>query len=199
MAIAKWVRTPEQQDNLLKLAAYLKTLEDPKVFDIEGYARRLAQEDDGTVHYQNVEFNIVELINLTNDHPPQCGTVCCAIGMTPFVFPEAVQKFVQDNPYEASQYWVGWHTLSQHLFGKMHEEYWAWMFEYFWGRIDNTPEGAALRIEYFVLAKRPPLFYTRDTLRFKEPQFVEKYKKWRARQLKKSVSGFPGGVNNDAV
>lgn len=189
MATAKWERTPEQRDNLLKLAAYLKTLKDPSRFDIRAYAHGPVREDDGTVHDGIEEdLNIVKLLAFGYTEAPQCGTVCCAIGMTPFVFPEIVQKFVQENEYDAGIYWKGWHSLSQHLFGKMYEDYWAWMFEYFWDRIDNTPEGAALRIEYFVSAKRPPLFSTRDKLRFQEPQFVENYKKWRTRQLKKSTT-----------
>ena len=187
MATVKWERTPEQQDNLLKLAAYLKTLKDPSRFDIRAYAFGPLCEDDGTLHDDTEELPLVEFVK-TNREIPGCGTVCCAIGMTPFVFPEVVQKFVQENEYDAGSYWKGWHSLSQHLFGKMDEGYWAWMFEYFWDRIDNTPEGAALRIEYFVSAKRPPLFSTRDKLQFQEPQFVENYKKWRARQLKKSTT-----------
>lgn len=62
-----------KKDKLLKLAAFLDTLEEDK-FD-------LAQ------------------VAISDDEDPMCGSVCCAVGWTPKIFPEEV-RWAMPNHYE---------------------------------------------------------------------------------------------------
>lgn len=180
---AKWKRTPEQRANLLKLAAWLKQLKDPKVFEMRNY---VATAKDPLIC--DYDKSVEAMVGLMGKPEPssaeqvlhECGTVCCAIGMTPFAFPEEAKKFVSELPFKASWYSSSWHGFADRLFGVIHEDYWAWMFESFWADVDNTPEGAAFRIEFFVSAKRPPSFYRRERLRDKSPDFIDDYQKWRS-------------------
>lgn len=195
MATAKWVRTPEQRANLRKLADWLKELKDPEVFGMQNYVS--IQDNPCVFSYDHALNKMVSLVTekekiLQEKSEPvekvihECGTVCCAIGMTPFAFPKEAKEFVSDNPITSDSYWDGWHNFSEGLFGVLDVAYWGWMFESFWAEIDDTPEGAAARIEYFASAKRPPKFYSFEQLRMRAPKFVEKYQMWRDERVDSS-------------
>lgn len=180
----KWTRTSKQSDNLRKLAARLKSIQQ-HVFGMRAY---VADSDSPDICNDDKSVEVLSQIPVKPEGSIEevlhtCGTVCCAIGMTPFIFPKEVEEFVSLHPSRAEEYWNGWHGISEYLFGEIDSDYWAWMFESFWADVDDSPEGAAARIEYFASVKRPPKFYNRQKLRERSPEFVEKYQQWRDKHV----------------
>ena len=121
-----WERTEDQEANLLALADFLD--KDPSNFDMGNFAENDEQS--------------VDVCAINSDH--NCGTVCCAIGMSPFIFPEKCNKSLRVGSY------LDWQCLGDYLYGKLNMFAWDWMFSHMWTRYDNTPRGAARRIRYFV-------------------------------------------------
>ncbi len=65
-----------------------------------------------------------------------CGTVGCAVGHGPYA---GIRKFKNET----------WREYSNRVFGLDSEE-WDWCFCGGWVYVDNTPKGAAKRIEYLL-------------------------------------------------
>jgi hypothetical protein len=123
------------RDNLLTLAAHLDALPtDYAGFDMRDYART-ADED---YHF----------IRLTHLATTDCGTVCCAVGHGP-------AAGFAPLPDERN-----WSDYCERVFGaKPMSHEWEWMFGVAWARADNTPQGAAKRIRYFLANGVPAALY----------------------------------------
>lgn len=65
-----------------------------------------------------------------------CGTAGCAVGFAPFA---GFQKSADE----------GWSEYSGRLFTRDYRE-WAWCFDEDWKTVDDTPLGAAKRIQYLL-------------------------------------------------
>ena len=78
------------------------------------------------------------------------GTVACAVGQGP-------KAGIRISKYDGS-----WWDYAYRVFGvDSNDGPFEWMFGGFWTDIDNTPLGAARRIEYFLLHGVPD--YTPET------------------------------------
>lgn len=114
--------------NLLKLADYLATLpDDYEKFDMQDYM--LDSEGD--------------IIWITTQNKPSCGTVACAVGHGP----AAGIRVYGD---------VDWSDYADRVFGYMTTDAFNYMFGSNWSDYDNTPKGAAARIRTFVALGRTP-------------------------------------------
>lgn len=70
-------------------------------------------------------------------HGHGCGTVACALGHAPLLFPPEKDE--------------SWATYSLRVFGlKEHHDEWLWVFGPAWAHTDNTKEGAVARIEWLI-------------------------------------------------
>lgn len=77
---------------------------------------------------------------------PPCGTVACALGWAPTI----PGLEMSDNEAKNS----GWHSYCERVFGiEAHghsPEQWDFLFDGNWADFDNTPLGAAKRIQYLL-------------------------------------------------
>lgn len=119
-----WSPTPEQRENLAKLAAYLERPDEErrKRFGMAGYC--------ATVDEEGHEDKCVTL----SHHP--CGAVACAVGNGPDAGVEAKRG-------------EAWWSYSRRAFCAGEVE-WRWCFTGLWSHCDNTPTGAAWRIRYLL-------------------------------------------------
>lgn len=102
-----------------------------------------------------------------------CGSVGCVIGHGPYAR-------IKRQRYE------DWGSYCERVFGiqcdstKYRFVAWDWLFSSSWASIDNSTEGAALRIEYYLRNRRPPKFLQKaDHLK----DIEEEYWKWRKSYL----------------
>ena len=65
-----------------------------------------------------------------------CGSVGCAVGHGPYA---GIEKFDYED----------WHQYQDRVF-ELDEDNWLWCFSSGWELVDNTPEGAAERIDYML-------------------------------------------------
>ena len=119
------LRTEGQNENLLKLANYLKALpEDYDHFAMESF----------------IEGNVVNYIfprSLYNsDILNSCGTIACAVGHGPAA---GIRP-------KKDEFWVGY----SHRAFTIDEDEWDWCFNGEWSEIDNTHVGAYKRIFYLI-------------------------------------------------
>jgi hypothetical protein len=69
-----------------------------------------------------------------NDEGPTCGTVGCALGHATYcVAPKGINE--------------DWDDYGNRLFDLLGDDEWEWLFDADWCEVDNTPEGAAVRID----------------------------------------------------
>jgi hypothetical protein len=128
----------------------------------------LAQE-----HFDMQSWFLVEGYNLwPSDIGPgalhTCGTSCCALGYAAVIWPEAAKKE------------LSWFLFCQHLFGFSHGLEYKWMFDAGWRGIDNTPQGAADRIHYYLAHGIPDWFDPDAYLDFSAQRaIVQGYKEMR--------------------
>lgn len=114
------------RENLARLATYLKSLPaDTPKFQMDRYANN-ARGDEVPPYSLKEEM--------------ECGTAACAAGYGPMAGIAPRQR-------------EGWNeyitrTLIDTSLG--HAFAWRWCFSCDWADIDNTPHGAAARIEYFL-------------------------------------------------
>jgi hypothetical protein len=114
--------------NLLKLAAYLDTLpDDYERFDMYEYMK----DEDGDVVW------------ITTQNKPTCGTVACAIGHGP----SAGVRVYGDTD---------WGDYADRVFGRLPDRCFDYMFSSGWTYYDNTPKGAAARIRTYVALGAAP-------------------------------------------
>jgi hypothetical protein len=132
-------------ENLLKLAAHLDQLPADDSFDMRWF-RADARCYESEVPTQHT-----------------CGTAACAIGHAP-----NISGF---EPREGET----WHAYTVRLFGldtlEIADGQFDWMFGSQWSDVDNTPQGAAKRIRYF-LAKGVPDGFVADYI---DDKIVELY------------------------
>lgn len=134
----KSILTKQAQQNLQDLADYLKA-----------YAAKRSSEE---VNEPTAAFGMGRFFNDELDKTAhQCGTSACAVGhyaiMREFECTEV--SVIDKNLCELS-----WHKFSEeHIGVASHNEQapiWDWLFSGRWQVYDDTPLGAAARIEYFL-------------------------------------------------
>jgi len=126
--------------NLLKLATYLRKLDHEK-FDMDKFYQYYddQQEELVPLNPEQLEYH---------DGPHHCGSVACAVGCGPAAGIPVVESD-KDS----------WETYSGRVFIQSDVESnppnqflatrtWAFLFAGSWARLDNTPTGAAERIEF---------------------------------------------------
>ena len=114
-----------KRENLQLMANHLKINVKQKNFDMETYR---GDDDD-----------------LRN---PVCGSVGCPVGTCTVLDAENVIKnFTYPN---GEIKFTAWSVDFTGLLGVEYEAEWAWCFDSTWKTTDNTPIGAALRIEWLL-------------------------------------------------
>lgn len=73
----------------------------------------------------------------------ECGTVGCAVGQGPYA----------EIPKNKGE---GWLDYANRCFTNNIDRIWNFLFSGDWQHVDNTPEGAAARIDYFLENGAPP-------------------------------------------
>lgn len=126
-------------DNLLTLANFLDTLPD------------------------TAPFSMLEYTSLGYDCPAEyalglaplpCNTAACAVGYGP---PAGLPAVADDLSVSGTV--IDWRSYSERVFGSSSGDVeFEWMFGGSWSRTDNTPQGAAKRIHYY-LAHGIPLAF----------------------------------------
>lgn len=79
----------------------------------------------------------------------ECGTAGCAFGVAAQLWPNApgVEPLLAGNGYEVTSP----NDFMHDRFGvSAMDEHWMWLFSGGWTNRDNTPEGAAARIRWFL-------------------------------------------------
>lgn len=114
--------TQEQRDNLQKLADFIRAIPQER-FDMEAFR---SKHEDNFTH--------------------ECNTIGCVLGYSPQVlyddFKDVPKLFDSSIDYEGiSIEKLGIDPL---------ESEWNWMFGPDWNEVDNSPTGAADRIEWFL-------------------------------------------------
>ena len=125
------------RSNLLKLAAHLE--KKPSLY------RRLLRVKFSMRHYaKNVKLYAYrelmpdELLEARRCPRHYCGTVVCALGEAALLFP----KEVKDLTFAG---------VARQLFGiGSFSDAWYWLFDAEWAMIDDTREGAAARIRWYL-------------------------------------------------
>ena len=124
--------------NLLKLAEHLKTKVTKRQFDMEMYRKKR-------------KFFFKKVDTAYKVDRSDCGSIGCALGWAPFV--EGLESQTEDLHYnrEYGCWCVHFDKYCERVFGLyiFHPE-WEWCFSPRWKDVDNTPKGAARRIEYLV-------------------------------------------------
>lgn len=82
------------------------------------------------------KFDMDRFSELRINSEQTCGSVGCAIGHGPYV---GIIKEAEEN----------WYEYAERVFGMVPAR-WAWLFSSNWKDVDNTPEGAAARIRYYL-------------------------------------------------
>ena len=115
--------------NLIKLAAYLREVDNTQ-FDMSTFYQR---QDE---HFGLVTCCVADVLQYATERN-YCGTVACAIGCGP----AAGMPLIDTDK--------GWMTYSHRVFVNC-EHTWDFLFSDGWTRIDNSPGGAATRIEFLL-------------------------------------------------
>ena len=130
--------TDQQRANLLKLAEGLLTLPDL----IESQGLHFSMKDFFKTEPRSPKRRIASTIEDYN-----CGTAACALGYGPYLG-------ITPNPGEDS-----WFDYADEAFGTCtpgrmvtdaQSMLWNWLFSNRWTSLDNTPDGAARRIFWFL-------------------------------------------------
>lgn len=161
--------------NLKDLSAYLKSLPKTKVtFDM------------ATFYDTNAEL----------ERLGECGTSACAVGHYAMMKGWKTREMGAQPPADVARehglvraeggtYSMGWSEFCTKVIGVEimtgnDDTLFEWLFDAYWASIDNTPEGAAARIDYFLEKGLPSNFYW-DALRWGESiadQWVEDYSEY---------------------
>lgn len=103
---------------------FLKQLPDDGKFDMDVFLHTDADHNDTTP----CEYNLIHT----------CGYAACVIGWTP-----SMPGMPKPSMYES------WDEYAYHVYG-LDALYWDWCFSDMWSAIDNTPKGAAARMQYLL-------------------------------------------------
>lgn len=122
-----FVTTMKKKENLIKLANYLMALPD----DYENFhmAKFCAPDIGSSPHHYKPE----EAVNVI-----KCGAIACAVGHAPNAG-IGVRSKLGD-----------WSEFSTKYLIHCDSNEWEWCFGPEWEETDNTPKGAALRINYLL-------------------------------------------------
>jgi len=100
-----------------------------------------------------------------------CGTAGCAIGWAPAIM---TNEEFSDCTYSCGN--IDFDKVSEHFGFKTLNRSWRFLFDCSWKHIDDTPEGAAARIRYFldkglpeIAEENDPDFYGRQALELYKP------------------------------
>lgn len=115
------------RENLQRAADYIRTIPQER-FNMGVYRDALPGQDEQPEN----EF----------DH--ECKTVGCVIGHC------TILDKGNALPMGPNSRWINYTDWSFKFFGPLSQEEWDWCFDYNWKDRDNTPEGAALRIEWLL-------------------------------------------------
>lgn len=93
-------------------------------------------------------FDMAHYADTAHIDSTECGTVGCAVGHAPFA---GIRKWPTES----------WHSYVERALGCSPFEGFDfdWCFASWWALVDNTPEGAALRIRYLLEHGGPPAWY----------------------------------------
>ena len=128
--------------NLLKLAAYLRKLDREKF-----HMDRFYEYYENDTNQQSISLT-PDLLEFHDTEPNHCGSVACAVGCGP-----AAGIPVDESDADC------WETYSGRVFIRTNLDInltnqilanrtWAFLFSGSWSRFDNSPTGAAERIEF---------------------------------------------------
>lgn len=135
--------SPEQLANLKTLAMGLAAHVPPPEFDMNDYVT-----SDGYGASVTILENYPHKFWNQKERYAKCGTVACAVGHGPMF---GIEPRIDEY----------WHDYSHRSFGcnpYVRKSLFVWMFGTDWSIIDNTPQGAAARINFF-LEKGLPFNY----------------------------------------
>lgn len=144
--------------NLKKLASYLGKLpDDYKHFYMGSFAR--VQPRHGLVTSEYVPSDVYrpwpgEIFNFLNK--PACGTVACAAGHAPMAG-------INPKPGESWTEYVK-RTLVDYDASPFANDVFTWLFDEKWADVDNTVQGAAERIRWFLHHESVPEDYEEQML-----------------------------------
>lgn len=131
-----FVTTEPKKNNLIKLANYLMALPD----DYENFemSKFCAPSITYSPHHYDPQTSVKEV---------KCGAVACAVGHAPSA---GIGKYSRLND---------WDEFSTKFLIATGSEDWEWCFSGAWADTDNTPKGAALRINYLLEKGLPNNIY----------------------------------------
>lgn len=122
----------QQLANLKQLADYLAALpEDYDHFDMRYYA-----------YYTS--YVGAEILNIDADFYNKCGTAACAVGHGP-------AAGIQTDGYNS---WMEYAV--ENFIPEDNDDVFTWLFDEDWAFVDNTPNGAAKRIYWYLKHGRVP-------------------------------------------
>ena len=136
--------TKTQKSNLEKLASFLENHVPPPRFNMSSFLEN-ADLKIGSWHEKNSEYMTFTSSSKVYNH---CGTVACAVGHGPLV---GIHKKRTE----------GWFAYADRVFGSENMSVFTFLFGGCWEEVDNTPEGAAARIRFFLdnNCELPPEFH----------------------------------------
>ncbi len=121
-------------ENLQKIADHIRTVPQ-EMFDMHHYRVKLAAT-------RQIDYE-------SSWAKPECDSIGCAIGHSTVLDIENVKKnFMHDIAGKPAISFAHWSEQFTGLSKSTPQ--WVWCFATNWGRVDNTPEGAARRIEWLV-------------------------------------------------
>jgi hypothetical protein len=127
--------TTETQKNLEILSTHLKKVSAVK-FDMTFFIQNIEQTEDYLSRFRAAVDTTIITIGAPDYNA--CGTVCCAAGHGP-------NAGIDPLPGE------NWGTYIDRCFAAPADSpLFDWLFDGGWADVDNTPEGAAARIDYFL-------------------------------------------------
>lgn len=134
---------PEHFANFTKLADFLAALPvDYKYFHMGSYAEARVEDPDNPGFKKYAYFDPKDVDRPTDEW--SCSTTACALGHGPAAGVH--------TPHLAS---FGWASYAEVCFGTSvandtRPHVYGWCFSGLWDTIDDTPQGAALRIRYML-------------------------------------------------
>ncbi len=130
-------KDPRHQ-NLFILAGYLLNLpRNYKHFDMQTYIRDPEYGGQGGA----LESDLLKAKTV-----PECGAVACAVGHCI----DAGFKPKKERHWFTGEMGIDWKATSEKYFVDPVSDAWGWMFSSYWSDVDNTPQGAALRICWYI-------------------------------------------------
>lgn len=110
------------------------------------YRDNLAKLADGILRIPSDNFDMEHFSSSNDADENGCGSCGCIIGHAPSIL-------------HISKVGYDWDDYSEHITGlTSYSLGWSWMFDYDWKFLDNTTEGAAFRMRFFLKHGVPEFF-----------------------------------------